>query len=155
MAMNPNEVKRQETQSVITEWSEQNDVREYISAGDVSANVLYRLRDLEKDGFVWHKVTTNDGGDFVAPGIEWFGRCNFCAQLDHLKSKCMGSKGFGWTTVGFYVAKKSSPLGDEFWVPHGFPCASCNSDGSYNSLDKDCSDCDGEGTFTVNYQWPG
>jgi len=153
--MNPNEVSREETQSVIARWSEQNEVKEFIPAGDVSSNVLLRLRNLEKDELVWHQVMTNDGGWSITPGVDWFGSCNFCAQLDHLESKCQGSKGFGWTTIGFFVANKSSPLWDEFWVPYLLPCALCNSDGSDNSLYNDCSDCDGEGLLSVDYQWPG
>lgn len=153
--MNSNQLNIEETQSVITQWSQQNDVREFFSAGDVSAQVLRRLTALEEDSLVWHQVMTNDGGCFITRGVDWFGPCHLCSQLDHLNSKCKGSKGFGWTTVGYFVAKKSSPLWDEFWVPYGFPCALCNSDGSYNSLDEDCPDCEGEGTFSVDYKWPG
>jgi hypothetical protein len=153
--MNSNEVNREETQNMLNQWSEQNEIKEFIPADDVSANVLRRLRGLEEDGLVWHQVMTNDGGWSITPGVDWFGLCDFCSQLDHLESKCKGSKGFGWTTVGFFVANNSSPQWDEFWVPDGFPCALCNSDSSFDSLDDDCPDCEGEGLLSVDYQWPG
>ena len=153
--MNPNEVSREETQKLITEWSEQNAIKEFIPAGDVSPNILLRLKKLEEDDLVWHQVITNDGGWTITPGVDWYGECNLCSQLDHLNSNCKGSKGFGWTTVGFFVATNASSSLDEFWVPDGFPCALCNSDGSYESLDDNCSNCEGEGTFNAYYDWPG
>lgn len=153
--MNQNRVGKGENQSLITRWSQQNDVQEFVSAGDVSANVLRRLRGLEKDGLVWHQVMTNAEGWLITPGVDWFDQCQFCAQLPHLNSKCSGSKGLGWTSLGFFVANKSSPMWDSFGVPDRFPCDLCNSDGSYNSLDENCSDCEGAGDVHHDYQWPG
>lgn len=152
--MNQNRVGKDENQSLITRWSQQNDVQEFVRAGDVSANVLRRLKDIEKDGLVWHQVMTNAEGWLIMPGVDWFDQCLLCSQLDHLNSKCHGSKGLGWATVGFFVANQSSPLWGAFEVPDRFHCDLCNSDGSYNSLDENCSECDGIGDIHHDYQWP-
>jgi hypothetical protein len=152
--MNPKGVGQEEIQAVINEWSEQNNIKEFISAGDVSENVLRRLRGLVDDGLVWQHVITNGEGDLVMPGVDWFGPCEFCAQLEHLSSKCKGSKGFGWRTVGFYIGNTSDPSWDEFMIQYRLPCALCNSDSSFESLDEACSSCQGEGQVSVDYQWP-
>lgn len=152
--MNPIGVGQEENQAIIREWSEQNKIVEFISAGDVSENVLIRLRGLENDGLVWHQVITNDAGYLLMPEVDWYGPCEFCAQLEHLSSKCSGSKGMGWTTVGFYVANKSDPRWGEFEIFYYLPCALCNSDSSFESLDEACSSCQGQGQFGVDYQWP-
>ena len=152
--MNPNGVDQEEFQAIINEWSEQNNIIEYVSAGDVSANVLRRLRGLEDDGLVWHQVMTNAEGYLVRPGVDWFGPCEFCHQLEHLVSNCSGSKGFGWTTLGFYIGNKSDPTWGEFMIEYTLLCALCNSDSSFESLDDTCSSCQGEGLVSVDYQWP-
>jgi hypothetical protein len=153
--MNPKGVGQEEIQAVINEWSEQNNITEFISEGEVSANVLRRLRRLENDGLVWHQVITNDGSYILMDGVDWFGPCEFCAQLEHLGSNCKGSKGFGWTTAGFYIANTSDPRWDEFEVKYFLPCALCNTQSSFESPDDTCSSCQGEGSLIVDYQWPG
>jgi hypothetical protein len=152
--MNPNGVGQEEIQAVINEWAEQNNINEFISAGDVSENVLRRLRGLEDDGLVWHQVMTNAEGYIVMPGVDWFGPCEFCHQLEHLSSNCKGSKGFGWTTVGFFIGNTSNPTRGEFNIEYYLPCALCNSDNSFESPDDTCSSCQGEGLVIVDYQWP-
>jgi hypothetical protein len=153
--MNPSGVGQEEFQAVINEWSEQNNITEFISAGEVSGNVLRRLRRLENDGLVWHQVLTNDSSYILMDGVDWFGPCEFCHQLEHLGTKCKGSKGLGWTTVGFYVANTSDPRWDEFQIQYQLFCALCNSDSSFESLDEACPSCEGEGSLIVDYQWPG
>jgi hypothetical protein len=152
--MNPKGLDQEENQAVIDKWSEENNIVEFISAGDVSENVLRRLRGLEDEGLVWHQVLANDAGYLVMRGVDWFGPCEFCAQLEHLSSNCSGSKGFGWITVGFYVANTSAPRWNQFEIEYHLVCALCNSDSSFESLDEACSSCQGEGQVSVDYQWP-
>jgi len=152
--MNPKGVGQEEIQAVINKWSEQNNINEFILASDVSENVLRRLRGLVDDGLVWHQVMTNGEGYLVMPGVDWFGPCEFCAQLEHLASNCKGSKGFGWTTLGFYIGDTPDPSWDELMIEYLLPCALCNSDSSFESLDEACSSCQGEGQVSVDYQWP-
>jgi hypothetical protein len=150
-----NGVGKEENQSLIDKWSEQMGIEEFISAGDVSANVLRRLLRLVKDGLVWQQVMTNGDGWLTMPGVDWYGRCEICAQLDHLSSKCSGSKGLGWSAEGFFVANKTSPFWGDFRVEDYLPCTLCNADSSSESTDEACSDCEGQGFCNVVYKWPG
>jgi len=150
-----NGVGQEEVQLFIDKWADQNKVKEFIEAGDVSANVLARLLGLQEDGLVWSQVMTNAEGYLVMPGVEWFGPCRFCEQLGHLNTNCKGSKGMGWGTVGFFIAQNTDPLSGEFDIPDRLPCAGCNADGSFDAIDEDCSVCDGEGDVTAEYDWPG
>jgi hypothetical protein len=152
--MNPKGLGQEENQAVIDKWSEENNIVEFISAGDVSENVLRRLRGLEDEGLVWHQVLANDAGYLVMRGVDWFGPCEFCAQLEHLSSNCSGSKGFGWETIGFYIGNTSAPRWNQFEIEYHLVCALCNSDSSFESLDDTCSSCQGEGQVSVDYQWP-
>jgi hypothetical protein len=78
--MNPNGVGQEEIQAVINEWAEQNNINEFISAGDVSENVLRRLRGLEDDGLVWHCLIDAQEKSIVVPGIQGLPTISFPMQ---------------------------------------------------------------------------